>query len=259
MRDEQTKRLDPKEVMQRIATASKPMVAGVEDKDVKHWVTIYIMGRAYKVPADLTILTAIEYAGYKFIRGCGCRQGFCGACSTVFRKKGEYKLQTGLACQTRVEDEMYLVQIPFTPAEKAVYDIDKEDYEVSAIFKHYPEVARCVSCNTCTKACPQDLQVMDYVQAAIKGDFEAVANESFDCIQCGLCAIRCPSEIVQYNVAQLARRMYGKYGSGPEPKHLLKRIKDIQEGKFDKEMDALMGMSKKELTKLYSERKREQT
>jgi heterodisulfide reductase subunit C len=254
---EEVKKLNPMEVMERIATASRPIVAGVEDKDVKHWVTIYIMGRGYKVPADLTILTAIEYAGYKFIRGCGCRQGFCGACSTVYRKKGEYKLQTGMACQTRVEDEMYLVQIPFTPAEKAVYDISKEEYEVSTIFKHYPEAARCVSCNTCTKACPQDLEVMDYVQAAIKGDFEAVANGSFDCIQCGLCAIRCPSEIVQYNMAQLARRMYGRYGSGPEPEHLIKRIKEIKKGKFNKEMDEITSLKKEKLEKLYAERERE--
>ncbi len=256
MKGEKTKRLDPKEIMERIATASRPMVAGVEEKDVEHWVTIYIMGRGYRVPADLTILTAIEYAGYKFIRGCGCRQGFCGACSTVYRKKGEYKLQTAMACQTRVEDGMYLVQIPFTPAEKAPYDIGKEEYNVNVFFKYYPEVARCVSCNTCTKACPQDLEVMDYVQAAIKGDFEAVANESFDCIQCGLCALRCPSEIVQYNVAQLGRRMYGRYSS-PEPEHLLTRIKEIKEGKFNKDMDKITSLSREELEKLYAERERE--
>jgi formate hydrogenlyase subunit 6/NADH:ubiquinone oxidoreductase subunit I len=256
MEEEESRRLDSQEVMRRIATASKPMVAGVEDKDVKNWVTIYIMGRGYSVPADLTILTAMEYAGYKFIRGCGCRQGFCGACSTVYRKKGEYKLQTGMACQTRVENGMYLVQIPFTPAEKASYDISKEKYDVSTIFKYYPEVARCVSCNTCTKACPQDLEVMDYVQAAIKGDFEAIANGSFDCIQCGLCAMRCPSEIVQYNVAQLARRMYGRYNN-PEPEHLTKRIREIKENKFNKEMDKITSLSREELEKLYAERERE--
>ena len=34
---------------------------------------IYIMGKRYKVPVGLTIMTAIEYAGYQFIRSCGCR------------------------------------------------------------------------------------------------------------------------------------------------------------------------------------------
>ena len=243
-------------IMERIAEASKSITTGVDEKDVKHWVTIHIMGRGYKVPADLTILTAIEYAGYKFIKGCGCRQGFCGACSTVYRSKGEYKLKTGMACQTRVEDGMYLVQIPFTPAEKPPYDINKEEYDVSTIFKFFPEVARCVSCNTCTKACPQDLEVMDYIQAIIRGDFKLTANESFDCIQCGLCAIRCPSEIVQYNVAQLARRMYGRYNS-PEPENLKERLKEIKEGKFNKEMEKITSLSRKELEKLYAERERE--
>jgi heterodisulfide reductase subunit C len=243
-------------IMDRIADSAKSVTTGVDAKDIEHWVTIYIMGRAYEVPADLTILTAMEFAGYKFVRGVGCRQGFCGACSTVFRRKGDYKLQTGMACQTRVEDGMYLVQIPFVPAEKAIYDIDKENYDVNVILKFYPDIARCVSCNTCTKACPQDLEVMDYVQAALRGDFEKAAEESFDCIQCGLCAVRCPSELVQYHIAQLARRMYGRY-EFPEPDYLNKRVKDIDNGKFNKEMEKIMKASKKELEKLYAERERE--
>ncbi len=251
------KKLDSKEIMDRIAEASRQVVSGVEDEEVENWVTIYIMGRAYEVPADLTILTAMEYAGYKFVRGVGCRQGFCGACSTVYRKKGEYKLQTGMACQTRVEDEMYLVQIPFVPAEKPSYDLTEHEYDVNVLFEYYPELARCVSCNTCTKACPQDLEVMDYVQAAIKGDFKGLAEESFDCIQCGLCAIRCPSEIVQYNIAQLGRRLYGRYDS-PEPEHLKKRLEEIEEGKFDKEMKEITELSREELERMYAERKREE-
>lgn len=243
-------------IMDRIADSAKSVTTGVDAKDIKHWVTIYVMGRAYEVPADLTILTAMEFAGYKFVRGVGCRQGFCGACSTVYRRKGDYKLQTGMACQTRVEDEMYLVQIPFVPAEKAIYDIEKENYDVNVILKYYPDIARCVSCNTCTKACPQDLEVMDYVQAALKGDFEKAAEESFDCIQCGLCAARCPSELVQYHIAQLARRMYGRY-EFPEPEYLKKRVKEINESKFNKEMEKIMKASKKELEKLYAERERE--
>ncbi|MBE9512091.1 MAG: 4Fe-4S dicluster domain-containing protein, partial [Bacteroidetes bacterium] len=142
------------------------------------------------------------------------------------------------------------------PAEKANYDIEKEKYAVSIFFKHYPEIAKCLSCNTCTKACPQELEVMDYVQAAIKGDFEKVAEESFDCIQCGLCAVRCPSEIVQYHIAQLGRRMFGRY-ENPEPEHLKRRVKEIEDGKFNKEMDKIISAAKNELEKLYAERVRE--
>jgi heterodisulfide reductase subunit C len=244
------------DMMERISESTRSLTTGVDARDVDHWVTIHIMGRGYRVPADLTIMTAMEFAGYRLIRSCGCRQGFCGACATVFRREGEYKLETALACQTRVEDGMSLVQIPFVPAESASYDIGEEDYAYSVFSKYYPEVARCVSCNTCTKACPQDLEVMDYIQAAIKGDFEALTEASFDCIQCGLCAIRCPAEIVQYHVGQLGRRMYGRYGS-PEPKHLMARLEEIEQGNFTEALDELVAASTDELKKLYAERVRE--
>jgi ferredoxin len=48
-------------------------------------VTINIMGREYKVPYSVTILQALEFAGYQVIRGCGCRGGICGACSVAYR------------------------------------------------------------------------------------------------------------------------------------------------------------------------------
>ena len=244
-----------KSIMEKIAEANKTVTEGVDGKDVKHWVTIYIMGESHKVPAVLTIMQAMEYVGYRFIRSCGCRAGFCGACSTVYRKEGEYKLRVAMACQTRVEDGMYLVQVPFIPAEKAIYDIDKEKYDTATLFKYYPEVVRCVSCNTCTKSCPQDLEVMDYVQAAIKGDFAAVAEGSFECIQCGLCAMRCPAEIVQYHLAQLARRMYGMYGS-PEEENVKKRVEEIKKGEYNKEFEKVMNLSSTELNNLYAEQQR---
>jgi len=243
-------------IMDRIAESNKSVTTGIDEKDIKYWVTIYIMGKAYNVPAGLTIMQAMEFAGYRFVRSAGCRAGFCGACATVYRKSGDYKLQTAMACQTRVEDGMFLVQIPFAPGDKAIYDINKEEYNVGTLFKHYPELARCLACNTCTKSCPQDLEVMDYVQAAIKGDFKAVANESFDCIQCGLCAIRCPAELVQYNIAQLARRMYGHF-EFQEPEYLKIRLKEIEKGKYKEGWDEFLNATIKKLEKLYAERDRE--
>ncbi len=88
-------------------------------------VEVFIMGKSYKVPAGLTIMKAVEYAGYRFIRGCGCRAGFCGACSTIYRIENEQKLGFDLACQKVVEDKMYLVQLPFVPATKVEYNIEK--------------------------------------------------------------------------------------------------------------------------------------
>ncbi|NOR12423.1 MAG: 4Fe-4S ferredoxin [Candidatus Aminicenantes bacterium] len=215
--------------------------------------TVFIMGKAHKVPADATIMGAIEYAGYQLKRGAGCREGFCGACATVYRLPGDYKIYTGLACTTLVEDGMWLSQLPTFPGQKAIYDIDKIEPSVETIQILYPEVFRCVACNTCTKACPQDLEVMDYIQAAMRGDIEMVMDLSFDCICCGLCAIRCPSEIVQYNVGLLAKRLYGKYLS-PKSKELEKRIREMKRNKYDKEYQELLKTKKKDLKKIYYER-----
>lgn len=219
----------------------------------KDMVIVFIMGKAYKVPADATIMGAIEYAGYQIKRGAGCREGFCGACATVFRLPGDYKIYTGLACTTIVEDGMWLSQLPAIPAQKPVYDIRKIEPDVTTFQKLYPEIFRCLACNTCTKACPQDLEVMDYIQAAIRGDIEKVMDLSFDCLSCGLCTIRCPAEIVQFNVGLLGRRLYGRYLS-IKSEQLERRIKEIKKYKFDKDYKELINMKKNELKKKYYER-----
>lgn len=216
-------------------------------------VKIYVMGKEYEVPEGLTIMKAMEYAGYRYIRGAGCRAGFCGACATVFRKEGEYKLRADLACQTTVEDGMFLVQLPFTPANKAIYDIEKLKADDKTLMNLYSEIARCVSCNTCTKACPQELEVMDYIQTALRGDIQKTADLSFDCIQCGLCAMRCPAEIVHYHVGQLARRLAGKYVAPAAP-DLAQRVKEVEQGMFDKDIARLISMPHEQLRKQYNER-----
>jgi len=216
-------------------------------------IPIYIMGKKYLVPKDLTIMKALEYSGYKYIRGCGCRGGFCGACGTIYRFKDDYKLHSGLACQTIAEEDMYLVQIPFFPANKALYSIEELKPTGNTLLKLYPELARCVACNTCTKVCPQDIEVMEYMQAALRGDIAKVADLSFDCIMCGLCAVRCPSEIVQYHIGILCRRLYGSH-LAPRAEHLEVRVKEISEGIHDAGLDKLTGCDIEELKRLYDNR-----
>jgi succinate dehydrogenase/fumarate reductase-like Fe-S protein len=216
-------------------------------------VTIYLMGKKHKVPGNLTIMKAMEYTGHQFRRGAGCRGGFCGACATIYRKNGSYKLEGALACQKIVEDGMYIAQIPFSPAEKKTYDLNEIKPDAATILEYYPEVSRCLACNTCTKACPQDIMVMDYVQASLRGDLEQAAKLSFDCISCGLCAVRCPAEIVPYNVGMLTRRLYARYIDGPS-QHVLDRVKEIEEGKFDEEIEQLKTMSKADLKVIYEKR-----
>ncbi len=216
-------------------------------------VRIYIMGKQYEVPKGLTIQKALEYAGMRLLRGCGCRGGFCGACGTVYRTEGDYKLKVALACQTVVEDGMYLTQIPFYPANKATYDIENLTPTLESVVEHYPELMRCLQCNTCRKVCPQDIEVMQYMAAAMRGDIARAADLSFDCIMCGLCASRCPAETVQYYIGILCRRLYGRYIM-PPAKHLGERLQELKAGKFDKEIEELMKMKSDELKKLYESR-----
>ena len=217
------------------------------------YVKIYIMGQAHDVPATLTIMKAMEYVGYKFTRGAGCRAGFCGACSTVYRKGGDFRIYAALACQTMVEDGMVLTQLPFIPAEKPTYDINTLQPSANSILKFYPEVARCLSCNACSKVCPQDIKVMDYIQYSLKGQIDKAAEGSFDCVSCGLCAIRCPAEIPQYHVAQLVRRLYARYII-KTPSYLDKRIEEIEKGIYDDGFKELISLSRKELEDKYKAR-----
>ena len=60
-------------------------------------ITVYLYGKKYTVPSSLTIMEAFEYSGYQLVRGCGCRNGFCGACATIYRIKGETTLHGCLA------------------------------------------------------------------------------------------------------------------------------------------------------------------
>lgn len=216
-------------------------------------VRINVMGKQYEVPEGLTIQKALEYAGMRLLRGCGCRGGFCGACGTVYRKEGDHKLRVALACQTVVEDGMHLTQIPFYPAHKTNYDVDKLTASLESIVQSYPETLKCLQCNTCRKVCPQDIEVMQYMAAAMRGDIARAADLSFDCIMCGLCTSRCPGETVQYNVGLLCRRLYSKHVV-PKAKHLERRLAEIKAGKFDKELAELVKMSPADLKKIYDTR-----
>ncbi len=218
--------------------------AVVEEKEVKvesNLIPIFIMGKKYMVPDSLTIMKAMEYAGYKFIRGAGCRGGICGACATVYRKPGDYHIRVGLACQTVVEPDMYLTQLPFYPANRATYDWNELKGEAEEVYQAYPELFRCLACNACTKVCPMDVPVMDYIAAVKRGDLEKAAELSFDCIQCGLCATRCMGEMAQYHIAQMVRRIRGKFLT-PHTDHIGKQVDAIADGFYEKFMDEVKAL-----------------
>ena len=131
---------------------------------------VYLMGKKYEVPEGLTIMGAMEYAGYKLVRGCGCRNGFCGACATIYRIKGERELKVALACQTTVQENMYVATLPFFPLEKQVYDINEIKADAQVMMQLYPEIYSCIGCNACTNGCSQGLDVMQYIAAAQRDD-----------------------------------------------------------------------------------------
>jgi formate hydrogenlyase subunit 6/NADH:ubiquinone oxidoreductase subunit I len=253
--------MSAKQTKRKLATtavkpaARKPPATAVkeEKKTAARLIPIYIMGKRYEVPEGLTIMKAMEYAGYILIRGCGCRGGTCGACGTVYRKPGDYKLQVALACQKTVEPDMYVAQIPFFPANRATYDFARVTAAPEEVFKLYPELFRCVACNSCTKACPQGIEVMDAISALKQGNIAQTAQLSFDCIQCGLCTSRCFGELAQYHMFQLARRIYAAR-IVPRAEHLAEMVKAVEEGRYDRFLDELKQMKEDGLKKLYQER-----
>jgi ferredoxin len=70
---------------------------------------------------------------------------------------------------------------------------------------------------------------------------------------CGLCAARCPAEEAQYNIAILARRLYGRY-LAPRSEHLQDRLEEIEAGAFDDDMAELKQLNKDELVERYKSR-----
>ena len=219
----------------------------------KEMATIYLFGKKYDVPAELTIMNAMEYAGYQLKRGCGCRNGFCGACATIYRIKGDNELKACLACQTKVEEGMYVATLPFFPLEKKLYDINNIKPTEQVMMQLYPEIYSCIGCNACTKACTQELNVMQYIAYAQRGEFEKCAEESFDCVMCGVCSSRCPAGISHPQVAELARRINGKYLQ-PQTQHLIDRVNEINEGKCEELIQSIMNKPLDEIKELYNTR-----
>lgn len=220
---------------------------------MEQMVNVYLFGKRCAVPESLTIMEAMEYAGYQLVRGCGCRNGFCGACATIYRIHGKQELKTCLACQTQVEEGMYVATLPFFPLVKQVYDMNTVSPTQAVMMQLYPEIYACIGCNACTKSCTQGLNVMQYIAYAQRGDFAACAEESFDCVMCGVCSARCPAGISHPQVAMLARRINGKY-LAPKCGHLEDRVKEIENGDFQELLEALMGKPLAEMQELYNNR-----
>ena len=220
---------------------------------MENMVNVYLFGKRYQVPESLTIMKAMEYAGYQLVRGCGCRNGFCGACATIYRIKGQQELKSCLACQQQVEEGMYVATLPFFPLVKQVYDINQIKPTQQIMMQLYPEIYSCIGCNACTKSCTQELNVMQYIAYAQRAEYEKAAEESFDCVMCGVCSSRCPAGISHPQVALLTRRLTGKY-IAPETEHLINRVAEIDRGDCKAALEAIMNTPLEEQKNLYNHR-----
>ena len=77
---------------------------------------------------------------------------------------------------------MTLTQLPFFPLIKETYDIEEIRPTEQIMMETYPEIYSCIGCNSCTNACTQGLNVMQYIAYAQRAEYEKCAEESFDCV-----------------------------------------------------------------------------
>ena len=215
-----------------------------------NFVEIYIMGKKYRVPAELTVQKAMEYSGFQIIRGCGCRGGVCGACAMIYRIGNGVEIKTGLACITQVQEEMMILNLPYYPARKVIYDMDKLTPTAETAIELYPEVLRCMGCNACTQICPQDIEVMNMIAEVLSGDIQKAGELSAECVMCGLCAAKCPAGLSPHHVALLCRRLYGKHML-PAYSHVINRLEALDNGEYDAEMDQVLKLDSEGLKEEY--------
>jgi heterodisulfide reductase subunit C len=208
--------------------------------------TILYLGKQYGVPDSVTVLKALEQAGYRFVRGVGCRGGVCGACAFVYRLPGDARLHGGLICQTTVADGMQIASVPSFPSTRKAFDLDALQYGKHTVLSVYPEVLRCLACGACTQICPKQIDVRDLIARIKRGDLADAAANSMECVMCNLCASRCPVAIPQPEVFLLVRRLYAKYGIAPAA-DVAERVAEIRAGRFDAELAELTGLSAEEL------------
>ena len=141
----------------------------------------------------------------------------------------------------------------YTALEEVAGALEKNGIETEIIQVGTQPIAGCIGCNACTKACPQKLNVMQYIAYAQRGDFEKCAKESFDCVSCGICSTRCPAGISHPMVGLLARRLTGKY-IAPESEHLEKRVDEIRHGEYDQLIEQIMETPIDQMKELYNNR-----
>lgn len=193
----------------------------------------------------MTVIQASWHIGRPTTRGVGCLGGACGACPISFLLPNQFYNQTGLACQTLVSDGMSLTFLPSDASRKEVAPLPADRPTGQNLLRYYVETRRCVACGACSAVCPQGIDAMRGVRAAINGDLKEVAEKFPSCVVCGLCATVCNAGIRPHRVGLYARRLVGAFHE-KEATQLLNRIEEIRAGQYNAEWDAVMSSSEKE-------------
>jgi succinate dehydrogenase/fumarate reductase-like Fe-S protein len=202
-------------------------------------VTIEFDGSSHSVPEGITVIQAMWHLGRPMIRGVGCLNGVCGACTITMRSSRQIESRTALACQTTVEESMSFTFLPPDASKKALTPLSTDLPDKNKLIHFYPETRRCVTCGACTTICPQGIDVMGGVRAAINGDITAVAEKFTSCVMCGLCSMVCDARIRPHRVGIYARRLSVSAHSG-SAEQLYTRIDEINTGRYAEEWERVM-------------------
>jgi len=136
--------------------------------------------------------------------------------------------------------------MPQFPARKAIYNIEELKNPKQDLFELYPEAPLCRNCNACTEACPQSIDVREGVWKAVFGDFQGVSEAFINCVMCGMCTPVCIADIAPNLVAVYASRVHGVHFT-KKPKGLHRRIKEIEQGRYQKDWERILCLNDEEL------------
>jgi len=205
-------------------------------------VSITVAGEKHDVPEGITVIQAMWHIGHSMEKNVGCLGGACGACAIVTRRPGEMLPKTGLACQMMVAEGLNISFLQGDPSKKEIAPLPADSPSRATVFQYYPETRRCVACQACTAACPQEIDVMAGVREMMIGDLAVVAARFTTCVSCGMCAAVCESRIRPHRMGLYARRLTGAFYP-KSPTQLLNRIAEIDAGTYQSEWGNVMSMA----------------
>ena len=176
-------------------------------------VEITVSGKPLLAKEGETIIQAIWAAGRANEIQTGCIGGVCGACTVTIRFSDGRNGSSDLACLKSVEEGMEVFPYPIEPGRPSAPTFSPD---IKKLKNEFPSLDRCTKCESCTKACPMDIPVMDSVLRMQKGEFNEVAEDFTTCIHCGLCRFVCEDQVKPHNMGLWVRRSLGMTKSYPE-------------------------------------------